>query len=678
MNRMGEALNATGPGRADGLRGYPPAVGGYRPEREAPGDGLLETGVDALFGGLFSAVKSRRNRRSGIHRAAAVHEAEMAGLGEAEIRRLVPELRLALCRRGFEKAVVARVFALLRELSRRLYGLRPHDVQLMGAWAMLSGMVAEMNTGEGKTLTATLAAGTAALAGLPVHVISVNEYLTARDAEFATPLCDALGLSVGCVTQEKPPEERCRAYACDITYCTNKDVVFDYLRDTIALKNRSKPVMLQAGRLCDPSSDRSALLQRGLFFAIVDEADSVLIDEARTPLIISGESGGEAEERFLREALEMAGSLTIQRDYTVDTAQRAISLLEPGKRAIETNATGLGALWRGTVRREEVVGKALSALHLFQKDEHYLVGDGKIQIVDEFTGRVMPDRSWEKGLHQLIEIKEGVEITRQRETLARISYQRFFRRYLRLSGMTGTAGEVRRELWNVYRLPVVKIPPNKTVRRTILPSRLFRTQEQKWDAVVDRVLELNALGRPVLVGTRSVAASEWLSRLLEDRHFFGHRVLNARQNREEADIVARAGETGAVTIATNMAGRGTDIALSDAVRQKSGLHVILTEMHEAGRIDRQLAGRCARQGDPGSFEVMLSMEDALLSRSKGLWVTGASLLARWGLPGWSRVGLRAAKRAQIQMEKEHARLRREMLGRDEKTGTRLSFSGRSE
>jgi preprotein translocase subunit SecA len=325
-----------------------------------------------------------------------------------------------------------------------------------------------------------------------------------------------------------------------------------------------------------------------------------------------------------------------------------------------------------------MVRMALSALHLFHRDEAYVVQEGKVQIVDEFTGRVMADRSYERGLHQLIEAKEGVELTRRPETRARISYQRFFRRYLHLGGMTGTAREVRGELWNVYRLPVVRIPTHRPRQREALPERIFRTDAEKWRAVAQRVEALHGEGRPVLVGTRSVAASELASRMLSEKGV-PHQVLNAKQDREEAEIVARAGEAGCVTIATNMAGRGTDIKLAEGVKGRGGLHVILTERHEAARIDRQLAGRCGRLGDPGSYEALLSMEDPILQGGRG-GVSGrvSARLARVRSPAWKRMASRSVRRAQKRVEKHHARLRKALLKEDERRGNLLSFSGGQE
>jgi preprotein translocase subunit SecA len=421
------------------------------------------------------------------------------------------------------------------------------------------------------------------------------------------------------------------------------------------------------------------LLQRGLFFAIVDEADSVLVDEARTPLILSGGEGmDEAESLFYQQALDLTEVLARGEDYAVDERQRRVLLTHAGKAALIRLSEPLGPLWRAALRREEIVEKALAAKHLFKRNEHYIVDDGKVRIVDEFTGRVMPDRSWEHGLHQLIEVREKCAITGRRETLARISYQAYFRRYLRLGGMTGTAREIRRELHHTYGLCVCRIPTHRPCRRTVLPDTMYRTDAEKWVGVVSRIQDFHHSGRPVLAGTRSVAASEHLSLLLTEKTGLPHAVLNAWKIDEEADIVARAGQPGAITLATNMAGRGTDIALGQGVAEKGGLHVMLTERHEASRIDRQLAGRCGRQGDPGTFEAMLSLEDPLVARDTGLLAIMARFWARRGLPGWERIGKKAIFRAQAKVEIQHARIRRQLLKMDEKTVDLLAFSGRSD
>jgi preprotein translocase subunit SecA len=599
-------------------------------------------------------------------------------LGEEELKRAAEELRSSLKKEGLRNDHVSRAFALIRELASRTLGTRHFETQLIGGRVLLNGMVAEMETGEGKTLTATLAAGTAALAGIPVHIITVNDYLTARDAEWMKPLYEALGLQVGCIVHDMPPDRRKAAYNSDVTYCTNKEIAFDYLRDWIALDGRVNPLRLQVEYLYGKGARVHSLLLRGLHYGIVDEADSVLIDEARTPLIISRGCGNRDEAAFMQQAIQIARTLGNGLHYKLDHGSRKVDLTDLGRTRIREQAESLGPLWTGAVRREEIVRLALAALYRFRRDEEYLVNEGKIQIIDEFTGRVMADRSYEKGLHQLIEIKEGCEMTQRVETIARISYQRFFRRYLHLSGMTGTAKEVQSEMWSVYGLPVVRIPTHRTMRRKSYPDRVFGTEGEKWVAVGERVREMHARGRPVLVGTRSVAASEKASTVLTQRGL-QHQILNAKQDRQEAEIIARAGETGCITVATNMAGRGTDIKLGPGIEERGGLHVILTERHEAGRIDRQLAGRCGRQGDAGSYAAVLSLEDPLLKAgAKGPVKWLVRLLAYPACPFRRRLAAFVIRRSQKRIERFHLKVRKTLLREDERKGDMLSFSGRSE
>jgi preprotein translocase subunit SecA len=536
-----------------------------------------------------------------------------------------------------------------------------------------------METGEGKTLTATLAAVTAALAGTPVHIITVNDYLAGRDAEWMAPIYRALGLSVGVIVHGLDPAARQAAYACDVTYCTNKEIVFDYLRDRLLLGRRAGRVQLQVARLAGAGGQADRLLLRGLHYAIVDEADSVLVDEARTPLIISGagEEEGITARKLYQTALALADQLVQGQDYLLEARERRVELTAAGETRLRDVTTGMKGVWTGTLRRQELVRQALTARHCFHRDTDYLVRDGKVQIIDEYTGRLMGDRSWEHGLHQLIEAKEEVAVTRQTSPLARISYQRFFRRYLRLAGMTGTAREVAGELRAVYGLPVVRVPSNRPLIRQRLPHRSFATAKAKWDAVVERIRALHEAGRPVLVGTRSVGASEHLAALLEAAGL-DHVVLNARQDKEEAEIVARAGEPGRITVATNMAGRGTDIRLAPGVAEVGGLHVLATERHEAGRIDRQLFGRCGRQGDPGTYEVFVSLEDELImvhaQKVARRLAAHAARLGRLGslVPHWVVI------RAQARAESLHSRARRDLLRLDEQMETALAFSGRGE
>jgi len=653
------------------------ALGPY-PQREDHREGWLDRAAASL-GGL---VRQRVYGRNPGHQAfLSLVEAEgrrLAPMSDEQMRESIPELRRRLYSEGLEEALVARSFAIVREVAARRLGMRPFDVQLLGGRVMLEGKIAEMETGEGKTLTATLPACTAALAGVPVHIVTVNDFLVMRDAAWMSPLYKFLGLSVGTITEGLAPEARRKAYACDITYGTNKQVVFDYLKDRLARGRESGPMRLQLEGLHAEYAVKSRLLLRGLCFVIVDEADSVLVDEARTPLIISNMADASQEEKLYGEAIAIARQLDTGRDFLIRPREHEVELSERGRRRATELAEPYGGVWMGPRRREELVRRALSALYLFQRDKQYLVRGGKVQIVDEYTGRVMADRSWERGLHQMIEAKEGCAITGQQETLARISYQRFFRRYLRLAGMTGTAREVARELWAVYRLPVVTIPTNKPVQRRRLPDLAFLTAEEKWAAIVESLRAMQAQRRPVLVGTRSVAASEHLSELLHEAGL-AHQVLNARQDQEEAEIVARAGEPGRITVATNMAGRGTDIRLAPGVAEAGGLHVIATERHDAGRIDRQLFGRCGRQGDPGSFQVFVSLEDEVVQDYfKGRALRAGRLLQERGrpLPHW--LGGLAAGVAQRGAERHHGRMRRELLLADDQLSDMLAFTGRSE
>ncbi len=468
-----------------------------------------------------------------------------------------------------------------------------------------------MATGEGKSFAATLPAAAVALAGYPVHVITVNDYLAERDAQEMAPLYGFLGLTVDSVVQGKEREERRKAYACSIVYSTNKDVAFDYLRDGLAMTGKASRLHLALDQLAGGKAQPTDLVLRGLYFGIVDEADSVFIDEARTPLILSASVGPSEEKEQSEQALAIARALLEDEDYKIEHAAKIITLEDAGKARIATLCQGLGGVWTSIRAREELVSQALSALILFRRDQHYVVADGKVQIVDESTGRLMPDRSWERGLHQLIEVKEACEPTERRETLARMTYQRLFRRYVRLSGMTGTGREVAPEIRTVYGLDVVRIPLNRPSQRRYSKPLVCATKREKWHLVVETVERIAVGGgRPVLIGTRSVAASEEISAVLSGRGI-AHALLNAMQDKSEAEIIAKAGMPGVVTVATNMAGRGTDIRLGPGVAERGGLHVVLTEYHESRRVDRQLFGRAARQGDQGSCEAIVSLEDEL-------------------------------------------------------------------
>ncbi len=650
----------------------------YAERQEFRGEQWLDRLGVAATGAILRKLRSSPFRINAITRKVAHFGPQFEGLDRDALRERARELKMQLRRDGFRDTLVAQAFALVRETAGQLIGMRHFDVQLKGGWIMLNGMIAEMNTGEGKTLTATLPACTAALAGIPVHVITVNDYLVARDCEIMRPVYEALGLTVAAATADLDHKGRQAAYAADVVYVTNKTLVFDYLRDRILLATGSSTLHLRLEKLYGANARGRRLLLRGLHYAIVDEADSVLVDEARTPLIISTEVASDDEAVVAAQALHLAQQLAIGDDFVIVKADRRIALTESGHGRVVDLCKELGGVWAGSLRREELVVQALTALHLFERDDHYLVRDGKIQVIDEHTGRVMADRSWSQGLHQLIEAKEGCEITPRKESLARISYQRFFRRYLHLSGMTGTASEVSGELGSVYGLAVARVATHRPGRRTHARDRIFETEREKWVCIADRVAELHAKGVPVLLGTRSVASSVVASGLLTERGL-EHSMLSAKQDEEEADIVAAAGEAGRITIATNMAGRGTDIKLAPGIAELGGLHVILSERHESGRIDRQLVGRCARQGDPGRAEAILSLEDPLLMPYRGgpLEWAARRLAALGGGPGGSvkRMWIRLA---QLRTERAQSKVRKALLKSDKQMGDILSFSGRPE
>lgn len=581
-------------------------------------------------------------------------------------------------RRGGREAETSMVPALgaLREAAFRCVGLRPYPVQLAGALALHRGLLAEMATGEGKTLTAGLAGVLAGWLGRPCHVITVNDYLVQRDADWMRPLYAFCGLKVAFVTGAMTPENRQRAYQADVVYVTSKELLADFLRDRIRLAGLHNPERWGLRRLLQPRlAVEGGLVQRGLHTAIVDEADSVLIDEAVTPLIISSPHANPLLSQAVELASHLADALQPGEDYRADLRYGEIELTEAGKAKVEERCGLLPGFWRGSARREELLKQALVAREFFHRDKQYIVADGKVSIVDEFTGRAMPNRSWREGLHQAIEAKEGLAMTNPAETIARMSFQRFFRMFPRLSGMTGTAWEAADEFWRIYHLPVVRIPTNRPCVRRDLPDRMFLTEAEKWDAAVAEIRQLHASGRPVIVGTRSVRASEMLSHRLFEAGV-QHRVLNASRHSEEAAIVAKAGELGQVTIATNMAGRGTDIRLGPGVSGLGGLHVLATERHESGRVDRQLWGRAARQGDPGSAQAFVSLEDELLAKH----VKPAMLRAVKGAfqgraPGKLAMARRMFALAQHNAQRLAFTRRREVLRMDTWLDEALSFAG---
>ena len=595
---------------------------------------------------IFGSRNERllKQYRSVVNRINAL-EPEFEKLSDEQLQAKTAEFRARLEQGQTLDQLLPEAFAAVREAGKRVLGMRHYDVQLIGGIALHQGKIAEMRTGEGKTLVATLAVYLNALPGQGVHVVTVNDYLASRDAEWMGKIYRFLGMSVGVIYSQQPAEEKQAAYAADITYGTNNEYGFDYLRDNMVFHPSQR-------------------VQRGLNYAIVDEVDSILIDEARTPLIISGQADDNVElyqrinlvpprlERQEREYKE--GETGPIGDYTVDEKAHQVMLTERGHERVEQILTELGLLPEGgslydatNIRLMHHVYAALRAHVLYHKDQHYVVQNNEVIIVDEFTGRLMHGRRWSEGLHQAVEAKEGVPIQRENQTLASITFQNYFRMYKKLAGMTGTADTEAYEFQQIYGLETVVIPTNKPMIRKDLNDLVYRTAKEKWKAVIEDIKDCHRRGQPVLVGTTSIEVNEFLSGLLA-KEGLPHHVLNAKQHASEAQVVAQAGLPGAITIATNMAGRGTDIVLGGSIEKKveavrndpgmteddkhariallrdewqrlhdqviaaGGLHIIGTERHESRRVDNQLRGRSGRQGDPGSSRFYLSLEDPLL------------------------------------------------------------------
>ncbi len=676
MTTLSPHLPSPSPQHEPGTARYEPPSAWWRTMATPPVGPKPLRGLDAAWDAVLSrgvAAVPRRGRY--LRRAQRVlrYEDELRAMSEADLSLRQTELRerVRLGRDTFADRLHA--FAVVRELASRTLGLRAYPVQVAAALALDDGCVAEVATGEGKTLLATMPAVVAAWRGRGVHVLTANDYLAQRDAEAMRPVYQACGVSVGFVVDGMDPPARRAAYADDITYTTNKEAAADFLRDRLVQgRVRGLPdVMLDrltGGRLSQGGGggvSAQRMVQRGLEVAIVDEADAVLIDEGVTPLIISGDApNAELTDAFAQAAV-LTGRFQPGEHYRVDTQFREVRLTKAGQAHLDEVTEGLGGLWSGRRRAEELLTQALTAAELFHPGQHYVIREGKVVIVDESTGRLMPDRTWREGLHQAVEAKEGVEVTAPKDTLARISFQRFFRMYRRLCGMTGTAWEARHELWRTYRTPTVRIPTNRPCIRTVEGDRVLQTKDARRSAVADTVQTLHASGRPVLVGSRSVTESEALSVLLNQRGI-AHNVLNAVRHEQEAEVVAAAGQRGAVTIATNMAGRGTDIVLGDGVAGLGGLHVLSAERNLSRRIDRQLFGRAARQGDPGAAQAVVSLEDEVVTR-----YVPAALRSPLGpvVPRWLvRLGQRRSQKRAVAQ-------RRGVLKRDQWLAESLGFAG---
>lgn len=552
-----------------------------------------------------------------VHRIHA-RSRRMASIDDGALAALVRAQAPDLLHHGLTGAPLRIAAAGVREMTRRKMGFALHPVQTLGGLAMLRGRIIEMATGEGKTATNLIPVTVAALAGVPVHVVTVNDYLAERDSETLRPVLEAFGLSVGLIVEDTEHDDRGAVYGRDIVFATNKSFAFDYLRDRIANGAASGALSdLVRRTLGVHAGEAGRTVSRGLGFAIVDEVDSVLIDEAQTPLIITAETDGDEEREIADAFLELAQTLREGVEFRIEGSGRTIRLLPPADEIVDGIHPMSAELVPRAARREKLV-QALSALHLYRRDEHYILreedGETGIAIVDEFTGRVMADRQWQRGLHQMIEAKEAVDTSPARRTIAQITYQTFFNRYMWFAGMTGTAREVAAELRLAHGRAVVRLPTHRRIRRRHGVTQVYGASGPRWRGVVEKVRELNARGRPVLIGVRSVEASEHIAALLREAGMEPF-VLNARQDAVEAAIVADAGKAGRITVATNMAGRGTDIPVSAEIERQGGLVVILTEFHTSSRIDRQLYGRSGRQGQRGLAIAMISLEDGLFVNS---------------------------------------------------------------
>lgn len=596
-------------------------------------------------------------------RAARILERAEAlrGLSDDDIHGQALELSWKI-RAGFPlPRAIDDVFPLVCEAARRTVSMLPYQVQVMGGLALAERRIAEMQTGEGKTLTATLPATLYGMAGKGCHVVTVNDYLGERDARLMKPVYEMLGLSVGCVGSDSEPEERREAYACDITYGTATEIGFDFLRDR--LQSEVTGAQNSLPRYASSSvGNTPGVVQRGHFFALIDEADSVLIDDAVTPLIIGlAEPNAIRDLSLLHWADARAQELTDREDYVTEPDRRTATLTENGSLRV---LMSVRPRWLGTFSNERLLSQvetALAAHQFYVLDREYVVNEGEVTIVDESTGRMMEGRKWQRGLHQAVEVKEGITVTELTQHAAQITVQSFFRQYKYLAGMTGTAVPARKELRTAYRLGVSKIPTNRPCVRREVPLRVFATHAERDRALVESVAELVRQKRAVLIGTPSVNASEQLGAMLE-RAKIQHVILNARHEAAEAAIVEQAGQPGRVTIATNMAGRGTDIIPHADVRQQGGLHVIATSVHSSARIDRQLVGRTARQGDPGSFQFLLSLQDPFLEILPKRQVQQLKQAAESDVKGaLGRSTQRYFRRAQRQLEKIHTRQRKQML-----------------
>ena len=640
----------------------------------------LSQGLDAFFQG----VEGRLRRLFGPAQELAAQAAHALDLCESWVRLSDFELeqRLGRAREDLRRdplqacGRLVEALAVVGQQVARQLGMMPYRVQFMGALAIHRGLLAEMATGEGKTMTVGMAATLAGLTGRVCHVVTANDYLAQRDSHEMTRLFQACGLSVASIGGDLEPGERAQRYRADVVYLTAKELLADRLRDQIGTGTGERLAWQGFRRWLDADRAHGAderLLVRGLHTVIIDEADSILIDEAVTPLILSAPRPGFGLQEAVRQISALAAGLREGEHFQALIQSRAIVLTPAARASLAGISERLPEVWRVAARREELLRQALNVRRFFERGRHYVVQDGEIVLLDEFTGRMTPGRTLTAGLHQAIEAYEGLEITESNQSLTQMSFQTFFRRLRKLSGCTGTAWEAAGELWRVYGLQVVRIPTHRPRLTRYNGVRLLPDAQARWAAIASEVLHEQRQGRPVLVGVRSVAASEALAARLRDMGCEA-RVLNALEHEREAEIVAQAGQLGRVTIATHMAGRGTDIRLGADVRERGGLHVIVAEINESARVDRQLAGRCGRQGDPGSVSTYLSLDDELAQRL--LPLTLRSLLGRLvrkGSRAAPRLALAAWRWAQRRTEREAFQRRLTVMRSDDWMTSALPF-----
>ena len=652
----------------------PGILWGDYPERRA------DAAASTLAARLDGAWNTLRNWLPASQRRAHRDFARRVGAQAAQIdvgdhdqwQARLRAVRSSLARHGLNESTALEACTLSAAACRHTLGYAPFETQIQASRALLANQLVEMATGEGKTVAVALAAAAAALGGTPVHVITANDYLALRDADALQEFYRICGLAAAAVTQPMDRAARRAAYTADITYCSARELAFDYLRDGLSRPRGLTDLGRRARRLGTPDSAAGGTVLRGLCMAIIDEVDTVLIDEARMPLVLSQAAPQGDAAAFLRSALQLARSLGDGTDFTLLPERRAI-LTAAGRVKVADWAAAPGPYAGQRRHREDMLCQALAALHLYLRDRDYVVRDGKIDIVDDNTGRAACGRAWSRGLHQLIELKEDCAISQVNQAIAQITYQRLFRRYLRIAGISGTLGGAERELHGLYGSAVTRIAPRTPSRRLHHRLRLYADRGALWPAVVRRAREIHAVGRPLLIGTASVADSEQLSLLLTAAGL-PHALLNARQDQTEADLIAHAGDAGAITVATSMAGRGTDIRLGPGVAERGGLHVILCQHNSARRIDRQFSGRAARNGEPGSVDTMLALDMPLFTRRlPAWWHAQAGDTAR--LPG-ALIGLTATLPQWL--EERHQRAQRRALCRlDDQRERALDFCQRT-